>query len=301
MPELPEVEFARRRLLSFADGARIVKAVVHDGAVLRGQREKAFTSALAARAIEGAERRGKSLLVRLSGGAGLAMHLGMTGSLVVRREDEEPSRFARVSLHLARGNASVGAIHFDDPRKLGRLFAGDLAEARTVAKHDELGPDAASLVDARAFAARLADARAPIKSALMDQSRIAGLGNIHVGEALFLARLHPMLPARSLDLRAFQHLFAGVKETLDRALTELDRLHATGEPLVYVSAGGENPFLVYDRAGEPCPRCGAAITREVHAGRSTYVCARCQRAPAALTASRAPRPRPDARMQRAPA
>jgi formamidopyrimidine-DNA glycosylase len=281
MPELPEVEHAKRRLLSFAAGARITKATVHDKTVLRGQRERAFTRALEARTIEGAERRGKSLLVRLSDGGGLAMHLGMTGSVVLRRADEAPSRFSRITLHVAHEGAPEGAIHFDDPRKLGRLFAGELAEARTIAKHDELGPDAASLADARALADRLSDARAPIKSALMDQSRIAGLGNIHVGEALFLARLHPMRPARSLDARSFQHLFAGVKETLDRALAELDRLDESGEPLVYVSAGGENPFLVYDRAGEPCPRCKRAITREVHAGRSTYVCTRCQRAPKA--------------------
>ncbi len=299
MPELPEVEFARRRLLSFAAGARIARAVVHDDAVLRGQRERAFVAALRARTIEGAERRGKSLLVRLSGDAGLALHLGMTGSLVVDPEPRRASRFARVTLHIARGQEPLGAIHFDDPRKLGRLFAGPLASARTVAKHDELGPDAASLRDSHAFAARLSDARAPIKSALMDQSRIAGLGNIHVGEALFLARLHPMLPARSLDARAFSHLFAGMRETLDRALTELDRLEASGEPLVYVNAGGENPFLVYGRAGEPCPRCSAPITREVHAGRSTFVCAHCQRAPTVLSGRSALPRRPDVRMQRA--
>jgi formamidopyrimidine-DNA glycosylase len=229
MPELPEVEFARRRLLSFAGGAQIVKAVVRDKTVLRGQRERAFTRALEARAIEGAERRGKSLLVRLSGGAGLAMHLGMTGSVVVRRANEESSRFSRVTLHVARDGEPAGAIHFDDPRKLGRLFAGELAEARAIAKHDELGPDAASFRDARAFAARLEDARAPIKSALMDQSRIAGLGNIHVGEALFLARLHPLLPARSLDVRSFQRLFAGMRETLDRALASLDHLDSASD------------------------------------------------------------------------
>jgi formamidopyrimidine-DNA glycosylase len=210
--------------------------------------------------------------VHLSRGGGLALHLGMTGSLVLAGHGAKKSRFARVTLDLGDG----GAVHFDDPRKLGRLYAGDLADARRVAKHDSLGPDAATIANARALAARFEGTRKPIKTALLEQERVAGLGNIHAGEALFLARIHPMRSTSTLGAREWQRLYSGIGETLDRALAELDHLDARGEPLVYVSAGGENRFLVYDRQGEPCPRCGHGITRHVHAARSTYLCARCQ-------------------------
>jgi formamidopyrimidine-DNA glycosylase len=271
MPELPEVEHARRRLLQLS-GARIERAVTHDAVVLGKQRKSAFSRSVTSRSIESVERRGKSLLVHLSGGGGLALHLGMTGSLVLAAPRSKPSRFARVTLDLG----DHGAVHFDDPRKFGRLYAGDLADARRVAKHDRLGPDASAIASPRALAARFDGARVAIKTALLDQSRVAGLGNIHAGEALFLARVHPMRGAGSLGLREWQRLHAGIHETLHRALAELDHLDETGEPLVYVSAGGANRFLVYDREGEPCPRCHAAIQRHVAAGRSTYLCARCQ-------------------------
>lgn len=274
MPELPEVEHARRRLLTLK-GARIERAVTHDAAVLGSQRKSAFSRGVTARSIESVERRGKSLLVHLSGGAGLALHLGMTGSLVLAQPRAKRSRFARVTLDLG----DDGAVHFDDPRKFGRLYAGALADARRVAKHDALGPDASAIGNARALAARFEGARVTIKTALLDQARIAGLGNIHAGEALFLARIHPMRTVGSLGARDWQRLCAGIHETLDRALAELDHLDASGEPLVYVSAGGENRFLVYDREGEPCPRCEAPITRHVQQGRSTYLCACCQPRP----------------------
>lgn len=271
MPELPEVEHARRKLLRLA-GRRIERALAHDAAVLGAQKKSAFRRGVEERAIERVERRGKSLLVQLSGGGGLALHLGMTGSLVLAEEARARSRFARVTLDLG----ASGALHFDDPRKLGRLWAGDLEGARRAAKHDRLGPDASAIASAKALAARFEGARIAIKTALLDQERIAGLGNIHAGEALFLARLHPMRVTRTLGTREWQRLYAGIRETLDRALAELDRLDESGEPLVYLSAGGENRFLVYDREGEPCPRCASPIARHVHAGRSTYLCVHCQ-------------------------
>lgn len=271
MPELPEVEHARRRLSRLA-GERVTRATAHDAIVLGSQRKLAFRRGVESRAIERVERRGKSLLVHLSGDGGLALHLGMTGSLVLADRGAARSRFARVTLDLESGTA----LHFDDPRKLGRLYAGPLADARRVAKHDTLGPDAGTLAHARALSARFEGARVAIKTGLLDQSRIAGLGNIHAGEALFLAGLHPMRIAGGLATREWQRLFAGIRETLDRALAELDHLDETGEPLVYVSAGGPNRFLVYDREGQPCPRCAAKIVRHVHGGRSTYLCTRCQ-------------------------
>ena len=271
MPELPEVEHTRRKLATLS-GARIERALTHDAVVLGSQRKIAFQRGVAARSIDGVERRGKSLLVHLSGGAGLALHLGMTGSLVLASRGAMRSRFARVTLDLG----SDGALHFDDPRKFGRLYAGELADARRAFKHDSLGPDASAIVSARALAARFEDTRTPIKTALLDQTRVAGLGNIHAGEALFLARLHPMRRASSLHAHEWAHLLAGIRETLDRALEALDQLDVRGEPLVYLSAGGDNRFLVYGREREPCPRCRAPIRRHVHAARSTYLCLRCQ-------------------------
>lgn len=275
MPELPEVEHARRQLAALV-GARIDRVTARDAIVLGKRPKAAFARALEGRTIERIERRGKSLLVHLSGGGGLAMHLGMTGSLVIVPREAAPSRFARVSLALGDR-----ALHFDDPRKLGRLFAGPVDEARRAGKWDALGPDALDVTTPKALAARFAGTRGPIKMALLDQARVAGIGNIHASEALFFARLHPMRTTPSLTARDWQHLHAGIQESLARALDELDRLDAHGEPLVYLSAGGENPFLVYDREGEPCPRCGKPLVREVHGGRSSYLCRHCQPEPKA--------------------
>ncbi len=277
MPELPEVEHARRTIVRALDADPIVSAETADPIVVP-QGAEAFTSALVGARVLGSERTGKSVILRLAHPdgreVGLFFHLGMTGRLVVREttSDEAP-RFARWAIATAKKRITLA-----DGRRLGRALVGSLEEVRRASGFTKLGPDALTVTSgetlAECFRGRGGKlARLPIKQALMDQSRLAGLGNIHAAEALFLARLHPERAASSLRATEWDALAAGIQQTLARTLDGMK----DDEELVYVSDGGPNPFLVYDREGEPCPVCGAEIQRDSHAGRSTYFCAKCQK------------------------
>jgi formamidopyrimidine-DNA glycosylase len=276
MPELPEVEHARRTLVRALGADPIVRAETAD-AIVVPQGPEVFATLVGARVV-GSERRGKSVLLRLSGpGArelALFFHLGMTGRLVVRDAPAaEPVRFARWTIATA-----ARAVTLADARRLGRARVGAYEEVARDSGFDELGPDALEVTTGPALAACFAGRggrplAAPIKTALMDQSRLAGLGNIHAAEALFLARIHPDRATGSLRAAEWEALARGVHETLSRTLASM----RDDEELVYVSDGGPNPFHVYGKEGEPCPACGAPIRRDEHAGRGTYYCGKCQK------------------------
>jgi formamidopyrimidine-DNA glycosylase len=269
MPELPEVEHARRRLLVIlGEGTPIVDAAALDPIVVP-QTAAAWREAVVGRRIEGAERIGKNVVVRLSGDHALWFHLGMTGHVVpIARGASELPRFTRWWIETKHGRACLA-----DGRRLGRSVAGARDEVQRLAKLDALGPDALSIPDAAALRARFARAKGPIKAALLDQSRIAGIGNIQAAEALWRAKIHPERPVPRLTTEQWTRLAAAIRASLEHALATM----RDDEDVVYVEAGGPNPFQVYDREGEPCPRCGAKIAREVARGRSTYFCPRCQR------------------------
>ncbi len=269
MPELPEVEFARRCLERWFAGRHVVRTTVDARArtVARGQRP-AFL-ALTGRLLSAA-RRGKYLLLSFEGGRGLVGHLGMTGKLV-RRPQGEVVPHSRAAWVLDSGEV----VHFTDPRMFGRLElapADALGQVKAVAK---LGVD--PLVDGLSVAAlqaALAGSRQALKVALMDQERVAGLGNIHAAEALFRARLHPAREVGSLTAPEWRRLHAGVHAALRFGLEEAG---GTGDEIRYVEEGGvDNPFLVYGRAGTPCPRCRARVVSFPQAGRTTHACPRCQ-------------------------
>jgi formamidopyrimidine-DNA glycosylase len=281
MPELPEVEYARRSVERWGRGRVIVEAVTPATRVIRPQAPEQVQEILRGARIEGAVRRGKQLLVLLDGARALYLHLGMSGALArVERGALAEVPHLRLALVLDDGHA----IALRDARMFGRVAAGPRAvlEAEVFAA---LGPDALdSPLDGAELRARLSRTRRPIKVALMDQSLLAGIGNIQASEALFRAKLSPELPAAALDPRAAARLARGIAESLRFTL---DRLEETDE-VRYVSEGAENPFLVYGREGEPCPRCRRAkIERDAHGGRSTFFCPRCQARPK----ERAPRGR----------
>lgn len=269
MPELPEVEHARRRLLAIlGEGGAIDDAQALDTIVV-AQPATEWRGAIVGRRIEGAERIGKNVVVLLSGGHALWFHLGMTGQVLpAARGASELPRFTRWWVETAKGRACLA-----DGRRLGRSVAGPRDEVRGRAKLDALGPDALTIPGGAALRERMGRAKGPIKAALLDQSRVAGIGNIQAAEALWLAKIHPERPVPRLTAAQWTRLATAIRETLERTL----RTMRDDEDVVYVEAGGPNPFLVYDREGEPCPRCGAKIAREVARGRSTYFCPRCQR------------------------
>ena len=220
------------------------------------------------------ERRGKYLLLRLDGGRALAMHLRMTGNLLLDGGEAGPEpRHLRAVMRLAGG----GRLLFTDVRRFGQAVVLD-DDALGEYFATRLGIEPLSEALTAEELCRLASGRrAPLKSFLLNQLGIAGIGNIYADEALHRAALHPLSPAGSMKPDDCERLREGIVETLEAGLrgggaSIDDYLDARGE-----RGTMQDEFLVHTREGQPCPRCGAEIRRIVVAGRSTYFCPSCQR------------------------
>ena len=174
----------------------------------------------------------------------------------------------RASLALNDGHA----VDYLDMRLFGRLIRGKTQQLRALPALRALGPDPLGGIDVERLHGMLARTRRSMKEALMDQRTLAGLGNIQVSESLYRARIDPQRPALSLTRAETERLASAIGDSLRATLDDED----SPEPITYVEEGGENVFLVYDRAGEPCGNCGTAIRRIVQGGRSTYYCPHCQ-------------------------
>ncbi len=268
MPELPEVETCRRSLSRWTAGRRVVSVDLLDPRSVRQGRSdrptaghpegKAALQAVVLAAAPGdIERHGKRLLWHF-GARALLLHLGMTG-----RWSRAAPAYAKVRLRLDDGEALV----FADPRLLGGIVPTEVESGRILLRQG-LGPDA---LDAPLPALM---GRRPIKVALMDQTVVAGLGNLHAAEALWRAGIDPRVPAGDVIGERHTALQKAVRDQLEGTLTMLSK----DEEIEYVEdAGADNPFPLYQRAGSPCPRCGAAIAKLTQAGRSTWWCPGCQR------------------------
>jgi len=218
-----------------------------------------------------AARRAKTSTARAAADEGVCIHLGMTGRLRVQPATEPRASHTHVVFSLAGGDE----LRFVDARRFGWVAPGaPLASLPALA---QLGPDPLSELDADGLARELDGVRAPIKAFLLDQTRIAGLGNIYVCEALFGARIHPTTPAGRVRRRA-PALLAAVRATLEggiarRGTTLRDYVDAEG-----FAGDNAGALLVYGREGQPCSVCATPIRRRVDAARSTFFCPRCQRA-----------------------
>lgn len=266
MPELPEVEMARRRLSRWCQRDDVVRVEVDKSRVARGSPLQAFKR-LRGR-VGPVRRHGKQLALAFEKGGTLLSHLGMTGKWVVRPVGV-PVAHSRARLVLRSGKA----VHYVDPRMFGLLEVASAAQVE--AAFARLGPDLLlEPVTGKTLKARLADTARPLKVALLDQARVAGLGNIHATEALFRSRLAPTRVARSLSESEWARLARGIRDALKYALA-LDDAHGDVE---YLEEGRlKNPFLVYGRNGLPCRRCRRPIRSFTQAGRTTYECPFCQR------------------------
>lgn len=281
MPELPEVEYARRRLQRAMAGAHIARVVLRR-ANLRYAFAADFVQRLEGRRVDGVARRAKYLLVALASGDVLLMHLGMSGSFRVLRAGRELARrpyyydVERLERHdhvvFEMSNGAV--VVFNDPRRFGFMTVLAAGEVAGHAALGRLGPEPlASGFDVAALAKHLARRTTALKLALSDQRVIAGLGNIYVSEALHRARLSPRRRASTLVTKsgeptpALVALLAAVRDVLNKAIRHQYR------------TGADDPFEVYDRAGERCSRrgCAGTIRRIVQGGRSTFYCPVCQR------------------------
>lgn len=275
MPELPEIENARRQIERWSGRRKLDAVWVLDPAAVRralssrpsdrleGGAER--LEALLGRRTTGARRHGKRLAWILGRDA-LLFHFGMTGFFTQRKTREDPPPLARVGFGFGRH-----AIWFVDGRRFGCLVPIGADEVDLALRSGQ-GPDAwDEAPGGPALHAALGDRR-PLKVALMDQERLAGLGNIHTAEALFRAGLHPFRATGSLAAAEWDRLARGVREQLRIANEDL----AAEEEVQYVNLGGPNPFQVYGRAEEPCPACGTPICAEEQAGRTTFWCPGCQ-------------------------
>ena len=274
MPELPEVETIRRQLAPAVEGRRIQDMEVLDQRWSAPALGVEVADAVRGRRIDRLARRGKYLVWELSGDVHLVMHLRMTGNLLYT----DDARFARVRIGLDDG----GTVVFADQRRFGTGMVLLGSDARDDYFSSRLGVEPLSADFTADHIRELARGRrAPAKAFLLDQERIAGVGNIYADEALFIARIHPLRPIGTLRGKQFDELRAAVVEVLEagidaRGATIDDFRHTDG-----ASGAFQDRFLVHLRAGEPCARCGTTIKKIRAAGRGTYLCPRCQRAPRA--------------------
>jgi formamidopyrimidine-DNA glycosylase len=268
MPELPEVEITARNLRRWARGAEIVRVVVPKTRVVRGQSPAAIVRALSGRRIERIDRRGKWLRIVFDDDTRAFSHFGMSGRWVKRAVDDEEMRSERVRIDVKK--RTVTSLRYLDPRMFGRFVVAH----DDIAAWSALGPDPlVDGVDGKVLASAIEGRKRSIKEVLTDQLVIAGIGNIQATDALFRARIDPRTRADRLDLRDSSALAKAIKWSIDRTL----RLEKGPEVTYVEEPGAPNPFVIYGRAGDPCPRCGATLKKLVLGGRTTALCTSCQK------------------------
>ncbi|MBA3860375.1 MAG: bifunctional DNA-formamidopyrimidine glycosylase/DNA-(apurinic or apyrimidinic site) lyase [Actinomycetota bacterium] len=276
MPELPEVETIRRQLSALVEERRLEALTVADARWCAPLDPREVEAAVAGRTVRALSRRGKYLTWELERDVFLVCHLRMTGTMLYDPPPDQDPPHARVTFLLEDCHRVV----FCDPRRFGtgELLLGSAAlEAFYAAR---LGVEPLSVAFTAAHLRALARGRrAPVKAFLLDQTKVAGVGNIYADEALFRARIHPLRPAGALrghQLGALRDAVVAVLEAgIDAGGATIDDFrHADG-----VRGSFQHAFLVHRRAGEPCAACGTPIRKLVAAGRGTYVCERCQPVP----------------------
>ena len=264
MPELPEVETIARTLRPALLGKIILSADLRWPGTLAAPSPAAFKKHLKGRQIESISRRAKFLDLQLSD-SHLLIHLRMSGDLLVVLGGYQPSKHDRLIAHLSEDTSLI----FSDPRKFGRVWlVDDPAEI-----FRDLGPEPLS----EAFTpdwlySALRHRRRQLKPLLLDQTFLAGLGNIYTDEALHLAKLHPLSPSDSITKKQVKGLWQAIREVLEEGIRR------NGASIDWVYRGGDfqNHFRVYGRTGEPCPVCQTTIKRITIGQRGTHYCPQCQ-------------------------
>jgi formamidopyrimidine-DNA glycosylase len=272
MPELPEVETVVRTLRPRIVG-QTIRSLWTSGLSLRMARKIDYVrlrETSVGATIRAVRRRGKYILIDLDSGHGVLVHLGMTGRLTVADEREPRVKHTHVVWSLPRKRE----LRFVDPRRFG--WVQSAADLDALPEIRALGPDPLNELDAETLGQLLMASRAPVKALLLDQHRLAGLGNIYVCEALFRARIHPRVQAHRVRGKAAV-LVRAIRETLEIGIANCgtsfrDFVDATGTPGKNIEA-----LLVYGRENEACTACVGRVQRLVDAGRSTFYCARCQK------------------------
>jgi len=266
MPELPEVETIKKELEKTVLGKKIVEVVINNPKVIKEPKKEDFIKQIKGTIIKNILRKGKLLILELSSGKSLTIHLKLTGQLIYPGDAQK----SRVSFKFSDGKF----LDFRDQRLLGELRLIDDWQKLNFIK--ELGPEPFDLTEEE-FKARLANKKTKIKPLLMDQTFISGVGNLYAVEALFRAKIHPQRPASSLSDKEKEILFKEIKQTLEEAIkykgSSVDQyVQLSGQPGDYVKY-----HKVYNREGKPCFVCKTPIKRIDLAGRGTYFCPKCQK------------------------
>lgn len=275
MPELPEVETVRRSLTPHLTGAHISSVELYLPRLVKWPQPDVFIKRLQGRQIKAVGRRGKYLRLLLDNGMELIIHLKMTGQLFyAERENVQNFPYTRAVFHL-RGGA---ALLFGDARTLGALYAVRPNEMSHLPILEEMGPEPLSEAFTLSyFRSLLINRRGKIKSLLLNQRHIGGLGNIYADEALFAAKLHPERMASSLSAKEAKRLFDAVNDVIREGIEDggtTVRNYRDGEGR---SGSHQDKLQVYQRTGQPCRRCGGEIQRIVVGGRGSHFCPRCQK------------------------
>lgn len=266
MPELPEVETIKRELEKAILGKKITGVVVNNPMVIRQPSVEKFKKELSGAIIKSILRRAKLLILELSNGKSLAIHLRMTGQLVYPGN----GKASRVTFRFSDGKT----LDFNDRRLFGELRLVD--DWQSLKFIQGLGPEPFDL-DVKKFKQMLSARKTKIKPLLIDQTFVSGIGNLYAAESLFRAKIHPERSAASLSGREKETLFKEIKDTLSEAIeykgSSLDQyVQLSGEPGDYVKH-----HKVYDREGKQCLVCKTPIRRNSLAGRGTYFCPNCQK------------------------
>jgi len=274
MPELPEVETIRRDLARELVGKTVLGITSSAPKVLQPS-PKAILEAIKRQKFERIERKGKLLILRLSGGVTLGIHLRLTGRLLIRDEGDPPEEWQRVVIKLSGGKE----LRFSDLRLFGyiKLFKDEKEVEETLSK---LGPEPLSKeLDGEKFYEIIRKTSRPIKIALLDQKLISGIGNIYANEALFEAKIHPLTKANQLTKAQAARLYKAIEKVLKEGL---ELRGATIADEMYRDAYGQRgsyaeKVRIYQQAGKPCPRCGTEIKYLKVGQRGTFVCPKCQK------------------------
>lgn len=272
MPELPEVETVRAYIHQYVSGKRIVQVEVRLARLIKNASPDEFVNTLTGQSIQAVQRRGKYLLIRCSGPCSLLVHLRMTGSLIYVPHGRIDIKAAHIIFTL-----SEGTLVYRDIRTLGCLWLVPSQGPTGITGYDTLGPDGNSPECTTAYLKRvLSPAHRVIKSLLLDQTKVAGLGNIYVDEALFLARISPFRRCDTLTDDEISRLHEAIVHVLQEGLkyggtTIRNFVNGSGRE-------GQNQahLAVYGRQGLPCVCCGRPIQYKKLAGRGTHYCPHCQ-------------------------
>ena len=269
MPELPEVETVRRELESWLTGRTILRAARADAPP--GPKYADLERASGQR-IDAVTRRGKFLILPLERGDDLVIHLGMTGII----SPNDPGKHVRATLKLSKGDNPT--LYFQDVRRFGRFLVVPKGDYSSLPTLHAIGPEPLSDdFNDKQFAKALQKSSTAIKSYLLSQKPVAGVGNIYADEALWGAKVHPLTPANKVPKRQIPLLVAMIKDVLEASIeaqgtTLNDYRTVNGEVGAYI-----DQLNAYGQSEEPCSRCGTPISKIVVGGRGTHFCSKCQK------------------------